>query len=92
MPWRFVQCVECKDIRPTIAKKPKCSVGPRYNKCMKRMNEVTEAKCTQCNEITDLTLQDPYKIPFCTSCGESFGNKRRINHPKRRTIRRIDTP
>ena len=92
MPWRFVQCVECKDIRPTIAKKPKCSVGPRHAKCMKRMRPVTEAKCAQCNETTDLTLQDPYKIPFCASCGESFGNSRRINQPKRRTIRRIDTP
>ena len=92
MPWRFVQCVECKDIRPTIAKKPKCSVGPRYAKCMKRMKEVKVVQCRACNEMVDLTKQNAYKIPYCTRCGESLGNPRRINHPKRRTILRSETP
>lgn len=93
MPWRFVQCIECKDVRPSIAKKPKCSVGTRHARCLKRMIDVKVAQCRKCNEWVDLTHQDPYHIPRCTMCGESMGHPRRIKgHPKRRTMRLIDTP
>lgn len=93
MPWRFVQCVECKDVRPTIAKKPKCAVGPREARCMQRCIETTVAQCRVCSEWVDLTTQDPYLIPHCLMCGESLGHPARIkSQPKRRTMRRIETP
>ena len=94
MPWRFVKCVDCDDVRPSVSKRPNCTVGnPR---CHKRMYDVNQATCFYCATVTDLSALEPLDgLPLCSNieCGKSLGHpKRVVIHPSLRTIRRRDTP
>lgn len=98
MPWRFVCCIRCGDVRTSIARGPTCSrpltpMSKRENggknppKCYARMKDATTVQCISCKEWIDLSQDDPFGgLPPCPMCAGSIG------YPRVRTMRRIETP